>query len=142
MTARPGMPRGMGRFRRVVAALLALALLVLPGAPMRHASATPAHHHAAAPVTTHDCFGQEEGVAQDHVLASHEAQHGQPDRHPGDQQGLACCAAAQCPAMVGAPPPATADPRPPHGLTVRVAVPGSGAHGIDIAPTTPPPRGA
>jgi len=129
-------------FRRVVAALLALALLVLPGAPMRHASVPPAQHHAAAPGATHDCFGQEKGAAQDHALVSHAVEQGQPDRRPDDQQELACCATAQCPAMVGAPPPATADSRPPAGLTVRGTVPGRGAHGIDIAPTTPPPRGA
>jgi len=134
------MPRGMGRFRRVVAGLLALVLLALPGAPVGHASAAVAIQHQAA---LHHCGGHEDpSPVQASTSAHHHQDHGQPCDDSGGKPGLACCASAQCPALVGAPPLATAGPLPHSGPTERLAVLASGAHGLDIAPMTPPPRDA
>jgi uncharacterized protein involved in copper resistance len=141
------MPTGMGRVRRVIAVLLALALLVLPGAPMRHASAAVpvqgVHQPGSGPHDAH-------GIAAHHASSpapAAEAAHGhddngQPSGQIDGKLGLACCAAAQCPALAGAPPPATAGPVPMSGVVVRFGVPVRGTQGIDIVPTLPPPRAA
>jgi hypothetical protein len=134
------MPKGTGRFRRALAALLALALFVLPGAPQRHgASAAPTGHLSAE---LH-CDAHEAAAPPAQQAAPAE-EHG-PD-HPCDDSGgappgLACCAAAQCPAALAAPPPASAglprlqEPAPPFAAPVR------SPQGVDVPPALPPPRG-
>jgi len=72
----------MGRFRRAIAALLALALLVLPGTPMRHASASP--FHAMGQAAAHDCVGHGAEAAPDQMLASDHDDHSQTERHSGN----------------------------------------------------------
>lgn len=140
------MPRGMGRFRRVVAGLLALVLLALPGAPVRHASAAVAIQQqiSQAHATPLHCAGHADASPAQEASSSphHHQDHGQPCGDTGGGMGLACCAAAQCPALADALPPATAGPLSLPGPMVRLAVLADGAHGIDVAPTPPPPRGA
>lgn len=92
------MPRGTGGIRRVVAALLALALLVVPGVPIEQATLVM----PLRPYTVHHCVTQGD-VAQDQPPASHRQDHSLPGRHPGGVQDLACCASAQCPAAVAVP---------------------------------------
>jgi hypothetical protein len=122
-----------GRFSRVVAALLALALLVLPGAPMRHAqAAAPSPQHAA-----HPCPRDAE-AAQDPALASPDQRSSQR----GDIPGLTCCRPAPCPTLVGAPPPAATAPLPRPAPAVRFAAVPRLRLGIDIPPALPPPRAA
>lgn len=135
------MPRGMGGFRRAIAALVALALLVLPVAPMRHASAAaPAHHPATNQVAAHHCAADEREAAQGHALGSHHADHGQHHRHPGDRPDLACCAAAQCPATVVAPPVTPAQSVPLHGPPVAGFTVPATPDGIAVDPALRPPR--
>ncbi len=123
-----------------MAALLAFALLVLPGAPMRHASAAPMHEAPSHLAAARHCAGQDEGAAQEHALATHDAGHDRHDRLPGDRPDLACCAAAQCPAMIVVPPAAPAQPAPPHEPWVaEFAVPAT-PDGIPVAPALRPPR--
>jgi hypothetical protein len=136
------MPRGIGLFRRVVAGLLALALLVLPAGPPRHAVAAPgaqdrAHHVAhgdAAPP------GQAALAAQRHDHQA--ADQGQPRDGRGGKPGLICCLVAQCPPMVAAPPPAAACLPASLGLPLRLAIESVQFTGIDVAPALPPPREA
>jgi hypothetical protein len=133
-----------GGMRRVVAGLLALALLLVPGVPLRHAAAAPggapAAHHcetgAAAPA-------DHAGHAAPAVLSDVAPDQGQPRGDTGDTHetnGMACCAAAQCPATVAVPPSTLAAPLPP----VAPAVTGfSAAHQLDGIPVDPglrPPR--
>jgi hypothetical protein len=132
------MPRGISRFRRVIAALLALALLVLPGAPMRHASASPIHSMGQA--ASHDCVGHGAEAAPDQALASHHGDHGQTDRHSGKQQGLACCASAQCPATVAVPPMAPAQPAPMPRVRVTDFALLPAPDGVGVDPALHPPR--
>ena len=119
--------------RRILAGLLALALLILPAAPLRHAAAAPAgppgpcllHGEAAATHLHHPAETQVEPCSEANAMP-----------------GLACCAAAQCPAMIAAPPPG-ADALPaPRGLPLRRGPEVTVRSGIDIAPTLPPPRDA
>lgn len=138
MMERKGMPRGTGRVRRVIAALLALALLVLPGAPMRHASASPAH--ATGQATSHDCIGHGAKTAPGQAPVSHHDGHGQTERDSGKQQGLACCASAQCPATVAFPPAAPAQPvAMPRVRVTHFALPAV-PDGVGVAPALHPPR--
>ena len=141
------MPRGMGRFRRVVAGLLALALLVLPAAPLRHASAAPVGHQAAVHCVVHDdaaSLGQ--AADADHHLHDHlhhqANDQGQPCDASGGKAGLACCVSAQCPATVATPPLAAASLLPSSGPSGRFAFEVQRPHGIDVAPSLPPPREA
>ena len=130
-----------GRMRRVVAGLLALALLLVPGVPLRHAAAAPgsapaAHHcetDAAAPA---DHAGHAIPAPASDVAPG----AGQPRGDTTDTGGMACCAAAQCPATVAVPPSTLAAPLPP----VAPAVTGSSAahqlDGIPVDPALRPPR--
>ena len=134
------MPRGMARFRRVIAALLALALLVLPGAPMRHASAANLHAQPAAHSHVHDCLGHGEEAAPDQAPAGHHDEGGQAERHSGDQPRLGCCASAECPATVAVPPMAPAQPLAlPIARLAGFALPPA-PEGIGVAPLIHPPR--
>ncbi|TCZ55982.1 hypothetical protein [Roseicella aquatilis] len=131
------MPRDVGRLRRVIAALLALALLVLPGAPTRHASAARLHVQPAGHAQLHDCPGHDAEAAPAQVLARH---HDEAARHPGDQSGLGCCATLRCPATVAVPPLAPAQP-----LVLPIAraagfVPPPAPDGVRVEPPIHPPR--
>jgi len=137
---REGMPKGMGRFRRVIAALLALALLVLPNAPMRHASASPVHDHSLGQIASHDCVGHGAEAAPDQALAPHHDDHGQTDRHSGKQQGLACCVSAQCQATVAVPPMAPAQPAPMPPVRVTAFALPPAPDGVGVDPALHPPR--
>jgi hypothetical protein len=133
------MPRGTGRFRRVVAALLALALLALPGAPLRHgASAAPVGH----PSATAHCGADDAAAPARHLAApAYEADQGQPCDGAGHSApGLACCAAAQCPASLVGPPPASAGLPASLGPAPPFAAPMRSPHGVDVPPALPPPR--
>ena len=132
------MPRGMGRVRRVITALLALALLVLPGAPMRHASASPAH--ATGQATSSDCIGHGAETVPDQAPVSHHDGHGQTERDSGKQQGLACCASAQCPATVAVPPLAPAQPAPMPRARVMGFALLPAPDGVGVDPALHPPR--
>jgi hypothetical protein len=134
------MPRGMGRFRRVIAALLALALLVLPGAPMRHASASRVHDHSLGQLASHDCAGHGAEAALDQALATHQDGPGQADRHSDKQPGLACCLSAQCPAMVAIPPLAPAQPAPMPRVRVMDFPLPLAPDGVGVDPALHPPR--
>jgi hypothetical protein len=134
------MPRGMGRFRRVFAALLALALLVLPGAPMRHSAAAQLHAQPAGHAHLHDCSGHAEEAAPDRTLASHHDGGGQADRQSGDQPGLGCCASAQCPATVAVPPMAPSRSVPLPIARVAGLIPPPAPDGIGVDPPRHPPR--
>ncbi|MBV1795698.1 hypothetical protein [Siccirubricoccus sp. G192] len=130
-----------------MAGLLALALLVLPAAPLRHASAAPAGHQAAVHCVVHD-NAVSAGQAADaghhlhgHLLRQADDQ-GQPCDDPGGKAGLACCVSAQCPAMVAAPPLAATSLLPSLGPSARYAFETQRPHGIDVAPALPPPREA
>ena len=134
------MPRGMSRFRRVIAALLALALLVLPGAPMRHASAAHPHAQPAGHAHPHDCRGHGEEAVPDQALASHHDEGGRIDRHSGSQPGLGCCASAQCPATVAVPPMAPAQPLALPVARIAGFAPPPAPDGIGVDPPIHPPR--
>jgi hypothetical protein len=131
-------PEGFWPIRKIIAGLLALILLALPGGPLPHPAMAMHAHQATA---THLSAGQDEvaparagGVAHgeqdDHPPCDHE------DRNPGP----GCCPVAHCPPCTGAPPPAMAEPVPMAGPIVLLAVLARDGGGIDIAPTTPPPR--
>ncbi|GGC65061.1 hypothetical protein GCM10011504_48870 [Siccirubricoccus deserti] len=122
-------------FSRVIATLLALILLALPGAPVRHAPAAapshaPSHQHAAHHRPT------DAGAAQAPAPASGER------GHPGDIPGMTCCLSAQCPALAGAPPPAATGLPPPAGPATRFAAVPRLRLGIEFPPALPPPRAA
>jgi hypothetical protein len=134
------MPKGTGRFRRAIAALLALALLALPGAPLRHAAApAPVGHDPAA---LHcGAHGAAAPSAQAAAVPADHHDHGQPcDDAGGAMPGLACCAAAQCPATLAGPPPPSAAPLVPPGPAPRFSAPVRSPHGMDVPPALPPPR--
>ena len=138
------MPRGMGTFRRVVAGLLALVLLALPGPAMRHASAaTPVQQAVAAHCVSQSDAATLMQAALMHAASGHEAistdASGQPCGKPGGDQDLPCCA-AQCPSAVGALPPAHAGPQASSGATVRYLAPADARFGIEVPPSLPPPR--
>lgn len=130
-----------------MAALFALALFVLPGAPMRHSSAAVpvqgvhqpgSNSHDAHSMAAHHASSPSPAAAAAH--GHHDS--GQPSGHVGGELGSTCCAAAQCPALASAPPPSTVGPLPMSGVVVRFAVLVRGTRGIDIVPTLPPPRAA
>lgn len=117
-----------------MAGLLALLLLALAGAQLRHASAAaPLDQHQAA----RHCVARADAAP---LLRAAAAVHDQ-DRPCGDPgrgvTGLACCVSAQCPAMVGAPPPASTGPLPPPGPIARFAAPARDPRGTDIRPALP-----
>lgn len=129
------MPRGTGGIRRVVAALLALALLDVPGTPIGHTSpAAPLRQH-----TVHHCITQD-NVAQDPALDFQGQDHDQPGGRPDDSQDLACCASAQCPATVAAPLAPPAQPMAPSGLWFVGITTGVVPDGIAVPPPLHPPR--
>lgn len=124
---------GTGRIRRVVAALLALALLVVPGAPVRHASAAaPLRQHAV-----HHCVAPGD-AAQDQRPVHHD--QGQPGGHPGKLQDLACCTSAQCPDTAAAPLVPPGQPSAPSGLRLVGTATRVVPDGIAVAPPLHPPR--
>jgi hypothetical protein len=126
---------GAGMLRRVMAGLLALALLVVSGVP-GPLRAMPTDHHARYAVQ--DCV-QPDG-ADGHAAAAPSEREQPPtdDRH-GATPGLACCIASQCPMLVGlAPPPTAALPSPTPSVAVAIAA--RRVAGIELAPALPPPR--
>ena len=139
------MPRGTGTFRRVVAGLLALVLLALPGPAMRHASAaTPVQQAAAEHCVTHGDALTLMEAAPTHTASGHAAistgEPGQPCGNSGGERGLPCCVAAQCPSAVGAVPAAHAGPQPSSGAAIRYLAPAHTRFGIEVPPSLPPPR--
>jgi hypothetical protein len=132
------MPRGTGRFRRIIAGLLALALLVLPGGPLRQASAAPSGHRHAA----HHCTGQDAAAPRDQrVAAMHDRDPGPPgDETCGGMPGLACCASAQCPATIAVPPATPAEAPPRSELRAVGFAAQDRPDGIPVDPALRPPR--
>ena len=127
------MPTGTGMLRRVMAGLLALALLVVSSAPGPMAMRFDPHaHHVAQDCVQHD--------GQDGHSAVAPAEREQPpiDDHHGATPGLACCVASQCPMLVGLAPPTVVLPSP--GPSVAVAIATRRDAGIELAPALPPPR--
>ena len=121
-------------------ALLALALLALPVAPMRHAAMAGTPHGgqaAAAPCPGHDALGHDETAE---APPGHQADGGQPCDHQDGMPGLSCCAAALCAGLQGAPPPAPVAPLAVAAATARRAPPPPARHGRDIPPALRPPR--
>lgn len=119
-----------GRAGRVVLALLALALLLLPLAPSRHAAlAMPQHGMAIA------------SPCPDHA-APIPAPEDAPARHGDPAQGLACCAAAPCAGLQGVPPPAPAAAPVLAAATPARPAPPNGLPGRNIPPDPRPPRSA
>ncbi|MFC7476391.1 hypothetical protein ACFQS7_18640 [Dankookia sp. GCM10030260] len=111
--------------RRAVLALLALALLVLPLAPPRHAAMA-----AQAPAMADPCPG--------HAMP---AAHHQAPGLPGDPaEAPACCAAALCGGVQVAALPLPATPRArPVALPARAAA-AARLPGRAIPPEPRPPR--
>jgi hypothetical protein len=138
----------MGTFGRLVAGLLALALLVLPAAPLRHAAAAPVGHQAAAHCLVHDDTASDGQTATadvhlHHLHAQPQAEdQGQPCGPADGKAGPACCVSAQCPATVAAPPLAAADLLPSPGPMIRLVFQARRPLGTDVAPALPPPRKA
>lgn len=132
------MRRGVSTFRRIIAGLLVLVLLALPGPIMRHASAATHNQQVAA---EHCASHAGSGTLADAVPvpAVPTSDSGQPDE-PGADPTLPCCALAQCPAAAAVPPAASADVTKVHGATVQYAAPEQGQSGIKIRPALPPPR--
>jgi len=90
-------------------------------------------------IASHDCVGHSVEAAPDQALASRH-DDGQTDRHSGKQQGLACCASAQCPATVAVPPMAPAQPAPlPRMRVTEFALPPA-PDGVGVDPALHPPR--
>jgi hypothetical protein len=129
-----------GEMRRVVAALLALALLALPGAPMRHATAAVPGHAGHAAVPTEPCPGHSASEAA--MPATHHEDGGQPCDGDGSLPGLACCAAGLCAGLQGAPLPALATPPALPRAAPPLAAAPPGRRGLDIPPALKPPRAA
>jgi hypothetical protein len=127
---------GRHMMRRMVAGLLALALLVVPGPPMRDAAAALSEVGAAHHCATDEAPAQaDHGAMAHHPPAAHDP--GQtPDRDPAD---MACCPAAQCPAAVAVPPAVLPSPPMPAvsagGFTVDHQL-----RGIPVDPALRPPR--
>ena len=131
-----------------MAGLLALALLILPAAPLRHAAAAPAGHQAAAA----HCTVQDDTSARSAAAGGHrhhlQAQHHQAGDQArtcgpaGGKAGPTCCPSAQCPAMVAAPPLPLAELLPASGRTIRLTFRTRRPPGTDLAPALPPPREA
>jgi hypothetical protein len=133
------MTQAMSRWRRTTAALLALVLLALPGAPLRHAAgAAPLGLHGAA----EHCGGHGTSAPADRaaVVADPHEHHQPCGGSGGASPGLVCCAAAQCPATLAAPPPIAVAPLLPPGPAPRAAPPVRDPRGIAIRPAIPPPR--
>jgi hypothetical protein len=129
----------IGRFRRVIAGLLVLAILALSAVPALAAPTHPAqgsHHH-----TTEGCLPLEESSSP--AAAPIQPDQGRPGGdHHGTTPSLACCLAVQCPMLFGGLPGAPSQPLPHAALLVRDAALVRQSVGIDIAPALPPPRGA
>jgi hypothetical protein len=123
---------GAGMLRRVMAGLLALALLVVSGVPMP-LRAMPIDHHAHH--AAQDC------VQHDGHAAAAPAEREQPPitDHHGATPGLACCIASQCPMLLGGLPPPTVA-LPSLGPSVVVVITARRVAGIELAPALPPPR--
>lgn len=139
------MPRGTGTFRRVVAGLLALVLLALPGPAMRHASAAmPIQQPAAEQCVAHSDAAKLMEAAPVHATSGHTSvsarEPGQPCGNSGGEPSLPCCVAVQCPSAVGALPPAHAGPQPSSGATIRYLAPAHARFGTEVPPSLPPPR--
>lgn len=121
--------------RRVVLALVALALLPAPVAPMRHAAAGIAQAVPEDP----PCHARPEEAA---APAAVQHGHGPPGEREEAPPLIACCAAGFCVGLQGAPVPAPALPLAlprgiPHPVATLPASPGRA-----IPPALPPPRPA
>jgi hypothetical protein len=126
---------GAGMLRRVMAGLLALALLVMSGVPVP-LRAMPTDHHPHYAVQ--DCV-QPYGADGHAAAAPAEREQPPTGNHHGATPGLACCVASQCHMLVGlAPPPTIALPSP--RPSVAVAIVARRVAGIELAPALPPPR--
>jgi hypothetical protein len=139
------MPRGRGTFRRVVAGLLALLLLALPGPAMRHGVAATLGQRTIA----EHCVSQTDAATLMqatlmHTALGHTAVSAEGSDQPGgrlsDKQGLPCCVAAQCPSAVGALLYAQAGSQPSPSAIFRYPVPAQARFGIRVPPSLPPPR--
>lgn len=136
---------GAGTFRRVVAGLLALVLLALPGPAMRHASAAMPVQRAAAEyyVAQGDAATLMQAASMNgpsaHADAS-AASSGQPCGNSGGEKIPPCSMVAECPSAVGALSHAQAGPQPLPGAIVRYLAPAHARFGIEVPPSLPPPR--
>jgi hypothetical protein len=129
------MPTGAGMLRRVMAGLLALAVLVVSVAPGPWAM--PVGHHGQH--AAQDCLPPESPDGHPAAAPTEREQAPIGDHH-GTTPGLACCIASQCPMLLGslAPPPAVA--LPSLGSSDAVAIAARKVAGIELAPALPPPR--
>ncbi|WP_090664935.1 hypothetical protein [Belnapia rosea] len=135
----------MGTFRRVVASLLALVLLALPGPAMRHASAaTPVQQAAAEHCVAHGDAATLMQAAPTHMASGHVAisaeEPGQPCGNSGGERGLPCCVTVHCPSAVDALLHAQARSQSSPGAVVRYIAPAHARFGIEVPPSLPPPR--
>jgi len=122
-----------GVFRRVVAGLLVLAMLALPGAPALAAPPTNHGHHRAA----HVCAP----INGEAAAAPHGP--GQPvDPHDNGAAALACFTGSQCPMPFGSLPVSPPRAAPPTGPAAHIATPVRGHPGTEVPPALPPPRAA
>ena len=129
---------GRDRMRRIVAGLLALTLLVLPGLPMRHAA-------AAAPLdvgAAHHCATEDASAAVGHEAVAHRppATHDPGRTQDRDPADMACCPAAQCPATIAVPPTVLPSPLPSPAVSIRAIPADHQLTGIPVDPALRPPR--
>ena len=119
-----------------MAGLLALALLVVSGAPGPWAMPIAHHGHHA----TEDCVHPDS--PDGHPAAAPAERERQPvgDHHHGTAPGLACCVASQCLVPLGGFAEAPSPTPPSPGPSVPVAVTARRVAGIEVAPALPPPR--
>ena len=126
------------RMRRMVTGLLALTLLFLPGVPLRHVAAAP----GVAPAAHHCVTDEAEPAEHAGHAAPAPASDAAPDEEQpaGDTGGMACCAAAQCPATVAVPPSTLAAPLPLAAPAVTGFAADHQLAGIPVGPALRPPR--
>jgi hypothetical protein len=131
-----------GGMRRVVTALLALVLLVLPVGPPRHGMAAAAPLEVVTlPASDGPMAAPCPGHAAAHAVPAQTAHHAAPPCHHEDGGPPAgCCAAAGCVGLQGAPPPLLVLPGPLLAVAARPATPPAAPPGRAVPPARKPPR--
>ena len=134
------MSSGRGTFKTVIAGLLALVLLALPGPAMRHAAAAMPVQQTPEHCVSHADAATLMQVTSEHLPSLHALEPGHPCGHSDGGRGLPCCVAAQCIAATGTLPPSQAGPVPSAGPVIRHLAPAHARFGIEVPPSLPPPR--
>ncbi|WP_043359676.1 hypothetical protein [Belnapia sp. F-4-1] len=134
------MSSGRGTFKTVIAGLLALVLLALPGPAMRHAAAAMPVQQTPEHCVSHADAATLMQVTSEHLPSLHALEPGQPCGHSDGGQGLPCGVAAQCIAATGTLPPSRAGPVPSFGAAILYLAPVQARFGIEVPPSLPPPR--